>query len=598
MADREDDKQEPEPKVPRTPGLQHRYRTVRRRADALYELSVLITSTLEIGPLVELLLTQTRQVFGADRAAVFLRLPSGEVRCADAVGLSPHLLSTVARFYDQSAVGRAGEGRRAVYVADLQHDASLPELRQVAVEDGIRSIVAAPFRHQGRSLGALALYHDRPRDYDEETLDALTTFANQVAVALTNARLFEEAAKQVRHANFLADAGRLLNSSLEMGHVLDALSLSTIEVLGEGCAIYMLHNNADELTPTAYADALEGSRQERMAFLQAHLPRIGETGIGMAALHGEVMLIDADHPAGTEAPDPYRQAFGAHSYLAVPLLAQHHLIGVLVVWLFNPAIAFAPEDILLTRALADHAAVALENARLYEQELEAQQAKDAFLSAAAHELRTPLTAILGYVQLIRRVSAKEPNKFSRQMDVIWSQAQRLNRLVETILDMSNIEQGRLSLSLERLDLWSAVDGALEHLRASARPDLSFDLRPGAAPCWVTGDRVRLEQVFSHLIANAIKYSPLNGTISIEMDNQESRAVLLISDNGPGMSADQLNQLFQRYYQGDTPHNRTGGLGLGLHISRAVIEAHGGTLSGGSTPGGAVFKVTLPAEAPG
>jgi signal transduction histidine kinase len=182
------------------------------------------------------------------------------------------------------------------------------------------------------------------------------------------------------------------------------------------------------------------------------------------------------------------------------------------------------------------------------------------------------------------------------LNVIWSQAQRLNRLVETILDISNIEQGQLTLHLERLDLWTVVNNALDRLRATTRPGLVFDVRASTPHCWVMGDSTRLEQVFGHLIANAIKYSPANGTVVIAMENQASRAVVRIVDAGTGMTTGQLAQLFQRYYQGDTPLNRSGGLGLGLYISRAIIEAHGGAISAESTPGtGSVFQVTLPAE---
>jgi signal transduction histidine kinase len=581
-----------------TEAIRSRYLAERGRAEALYRLSTLVASTLEIGPIVALLVTQTRALFGADRAAVFLRNEAGEMHGVNAVGLSPEYLEAVGRFYQQAAGGRALATGQTVYIADATRDKTMGPLRKMARAEGFCSMVITPLIHQGAAVGALALYHDAVHSYTDEDIAALTTFANQAAVALANARLFEESGRQVRRAKFLADMGRLLNSSLDMGQVLNSLTRAATEVLGEACAIYLLQRNDEALRLTAYADTRPGPDRERFRYLDARPPRLGESGIGAAALRGEMRLVEAERPAADGGPDPYLRAFGAHSYLVAPLVARDRLVGALVVWLFNPSIQFTPDDIQLTQAMAPHAAIALENARLYQRELHAQQAKDEFLSSVSHELRTPLTAILGYTQLMRKSAEDAPGRFQQQINIIWSQAQRLNRLVETILDISSIEQGQLNLNLERLDLWSVAMSALDRQRASSRPGLAFALGDAGTAAWVMGDRARLEQVFGHLIANAIKYSPKEGTVRIDMGLRDSRATVRIADEGPGMTEAQLAELFQRYYQGDTPLNRTGGLGLGLYISRAIIEEHGGSLQAESSQGGATFLVSLPAEAGG
>lgn len=580
----------------REASLERRYLAAQRRAQALYDLSTLITSTRAIDPIVELLLTQARQVFDADRAAVFLRDPGGTLRCVNAVGLSESYLAAVNEHYRRSAGGAAEMRRQPIYVGDAQTDPLMGHLHAAVMREGIRSMVVAPFIHEESALGALTLYHDTPHPYVADDLVALTTFANQVAAALANARLFIAAERQLRRANFLVETGRLLNSSLEMGQVLHALSRSVTEVLGEACAIYLLHKNEEDLTLAAYTDTRPADGSDRLAYLQAHLPRLGGGGIGQATLHGETRLVDGDHPLADEVPDTYRTAFGAHTYLVTPLLAQQRLVGAVVVWLFDPRLTTTPDDIQLLDALADQAAIALENARLYERELRAQQAKDEFLSAVSHELRTPLTAILGYTQLMRKSALDEGSRFGQQVNIIWSQAQRLNRLVDSLLDISNIEQGQLHLTLARVDLWGVVQGALERVRASSRPGLLFEVDVQTTECWVQADAARLSQVFEQLLVNAMKYSPADGTICLELLTTDSRAIVRIRDSGPGLSAAQLSRLFRRYYQSDIPLNRTGGLGLGLYISRAVIEAHGGTISATSAPGGgAAFQVTLPCE---
>lgn len=580
---------------PSVDGGMNRNQAARQRT-ALYDLSTLITSALEIDPIVELLLTQTRQLFDADRAAVFLATRHGGIRCVNAVGLSPAYVAAVSGLYNQQPAGGLLGTRHPVYIPDAPTDPALAALQDQIRQEGFCSLVVVPFVHQGQSIGLLSLYHDTPRAYSAEDLAVLSTFANHVAVALVNARLFEDAARQVRRSTFLAEAGRLLNSSLEMNQVLNSLVQAVTDVLAEACGIYLLRNNEDELDLTAYADHIDAAVATRRSFLEERPPRLGVPGIGLAALRGEAMLFDALAGPLPEGVDLYAQEFGAHAYLAVPLLAQNRLVGALVIWLFNPALRFTADDVALAQALADRAAVALENARLYERELRAQQAKDEFLSSVSHELRTPLTAIMGYTQLMRKNAPSENTRLNQQVNIIWSQAQRLHRLVETILDVTNIEQGQLTLNLERLGLWALVGTAFERLRSTTRPGLTFTTRQDTPECWIMGDRQRLEQVFGHLLANAIKYSPPNGTIEIDLSNQVGRAVVRVSDRGPGMSIDQLAHLFQRYYQGNTPLNRAGGLGLGLYISRAIIEAHGGTIRAESSPGaGATFYITLPAE---
>jgi signal transduction histidine kinase len=568
----------------------------RRRGAALYDLSTLINSAHEVGAIVALLITQVRQVFNADRAAVYLLSRAGRVHCPDAFGLSEAYLDAVNQLYAQGAGGRVLNSRRTLYIADAQTDPVMGPLRDLAAREGFRTLVIAPFLYQGTPLGALALYHDGRHEYGDDDLAALNTFANHVAVALTNVRLFEDAARQVRRLDFLAETSRLLNSSLDLGRVLHALTRSATDVLAEACAIYLLRKNDDALALTAFSAQGDDAPPARQAFLQNHTPRLGEPGIGGAVLRGELLLVDGDHPAAPGQSDPFITELGAHSYLVVPLLAQERLVGALVLWLFNPALQFAPEDITLARELADRAAVALENARLYERELRSQQAKDEFLSAVSHELRTPLTAILGYSQLIRKGLGGDVSRFAQQVDVIWSQAQRLHRLVETILDISNLETGDFVLNLERLDLYALVHTVLERVRPGARPDLAFAVAQDGTHCWMTGDRRRLEQVFSHLLSNAIKYSPARGSVRVAMGCATGRAEVRITDSGPGMTTAQLANIFQRYYQGDTPINRAGGLGLGLYIGRTIVEEHGGTLSAESTPGaGATFCVSLPAE---
>ncbi len=583
------------PAPPADPGLLEQLLAARRRATALYDLSTLITSAHELAPIVELLLTKARQAFRADRAAVFLEGPDQRIRCLNAVGLSPAYLSAVLHSYDEVGGGLLHASERALVIPDAWADPAPGPLRALAGREGFHTLVLAPFLRQAAVVGMFALYHDTVTAYTPDDLAQLNTFANHVAVAFTNVRLFEATERQLRRSHFLAEAGRLLNSSLDLRQVLRALTQAAIEVLGEGCAIYLLRPNEDNLALAAYAEQDGAAARARRAFLETNTPRLGEPGIGHAAMRGELLLVTAPPRPGNSG-DAYLDAMHATAYLVVPLLVQERLLGALVLWLFHPGHGFGADDMDLARELADRAAVALEHARLYERELRAQQIKDDFLASVSHELRTPLTAILGYTQLMRKSLEGESSRFSQQLDIIWSQAQRLRRLIETIVDISSLEQGRLALSLERLDLWPLVHRVLARLRTGMRSGLQFDVHQATPECWITGDPARLEQVFSHLLTNAVKYSPAPGAVQVTLAREDDRAVVCIRDRGPGMTASQLGELFQRYQQGDTPLNRTGGLGLGLFISRAIVEEHGGSITADSAPGdGTTFCVRLRAE---
>lgn len=574
--------------------LRARYAAQTERSTALQQLSALVAGSREIDPIARMVLLETRRLFGADRAAVFLRGADNSVSCVAAIGLSQDYVDAVNRFYMQSAGGRAAATLDIVYVADAQGDDVMGPLRAMARSEGYCSLIVVPFVKGGEAIGALTLYHDMWHEYGTDDSTALNTFANQIAVAIDNAMLFEESQRQLARLTFLAEAGRMLNSSLELNQVFSGVAQAAARLIGGGCGLYLMQLNEAALELRIYYDQSVEEQPRRQSYLAAHRPGIGTGPIGAAAAGSRSQLVRRDHEA-TEA-DPYLRPIGSHAYLAVPLRVQERVIGTLVLWLFNPLRQFSPNDITLAEALADRAAVALENARLYEQERNAQRAKDEFLSSVSHELRTPLTAIKGFTQLISRRLQHDPaqSQTYQQLLMIAGQADRLHRLIETILDISRIEQGQLQLKFELLNLYDLLQTVVERIQGTARATLSFEVEVVAQLCPLHGDRIRLEQVFAHLLSNAAKYSPSDGIVRATIRQVGQQVVVEISDQGPGIPAMEATRLFERYYQADTPINRAGGLGLGLYVTRAIVEAHGGTITVESVPGaGALFRVALP-----
>ena len=219
-------------------------------------------------------------------------------------------------------------------------------------------------------------------------------------------------------------------------------------------------------------------------------------------------------------------------------------------------------------------------------EQEAVQARDELLSVASHELRTPLTSMLLRLESVER---KYPG-----LDVVVRQSKRLANLVEQLLDLSRIRLGRLELVPEPVDLGDVVRTVAARIDAElARVGCSLSVRETAK---VTGtwDRLRLEQVVTNLLSNAIKFAP-GTTIEVEAHAERARARLLVRDHGPGIAPQDRERIFQRFER-TARHNR-GGMGLGLYITRQILQAHGGEIRVEATPGGgATFVVELPTRA--
>lgn len=222
------------------------------------------------------------------------------------------------------------------------------------------------------------------------------------------------------------------------------------------------------------------------------------------------------------------------------------------------------------------------------------RAREAFLSIATHELRTPVTSVKGYAQLALRALDHDPARLRQTLETLDGQTDRLARLITQLLDVSRIEAGRLRLELERIDFGLLVLTLVDTTRAHATPhEWEVDV---PTELYATIDPGRTEQVVSNLLENAVRYSPDGGTITVRLRREGSVVRLEVSDTGMGIPAADIGSVFERFYQAHSDRNY-GGMGLGLYISREIVERHGGTISVSSPPGGgARFTVVLPVQA--
>jgi signal transduction histidine kinase len=253
---------------------------------------------------------------------------------------------------------------------------------------------------------------------------------------------------------------------------------------------------------------------------------------------------------------------------------------------------FTDEEQQVITNFAYQLGIAADNARLFEAQQEALQVKDQFLSIVSHELRTPLTTIKGYAQMLHRRLTGDPDgeRFATNID---SQVSRLGRLVDDLLDVTRFTRGQFELRRQRVDLRPLLEDIVARFRVvSPNHTLRLDLDdPSYQGYW---DRDRLEQVMNNLVSNAIKYSPEGGNITISTVGMDGEVRISVRDQGVGIPEEEQEQLFERFYRGRGQSKDISGLGLGLYVTRRIVEAHGGTIRVESrAQEGSEFAFTLP-----
>ena len=288
------------------------------------------------------------------------------------------------------------------------------------------------------------------------------------------------------------------------------------------------------------------------------------------------------------------------SYLAVPVIGRRgDVLGGLFFGHSQPGV-FTERHQQLAAGVAGWAAIALDNARLYQDAEEANRLKDEFLATLSHELRTPLNAVLGWAYMLRQ-RTMQPALQQRALESLERNARAQVQLVEDLLDVSRIMAGKLRVKSDAVDLSMVVTNAVDTVRAGvAAKGLGLNVHlPAERRLLVTGDADRLQQVVWNLVSNAVKFTPAGGRVDVDVRTVDEKAQIVVRDTGQGIDPSFRPLLFQRFRQMDASKTRVhGGLGLGLSIVRHLVEAHGGTVAVESDGAGrgATFRVVLPLRA--
>jgi signal transduction histidine kinase len=409
----------------------------------------------------------------------------------------------------------------------------------------------------------------------------------------------ERLRRQASRLAALAEASRVFAGGLDYATTLETVARRLAELIGDGALIRMVSEDGAWLVPVAVYHPDPARAALRRKVLQASPQRVGEGLTAQVLRTGQVLRIsnltaEAIHHQMKPEYWPYLE--GACSLLIAPLLHRRQVMGHITLLRDAGRPPYTMEDETLLEDLAHRAAQAIENARLYGQAQAAVAARDEFLSIASHELRTPLTALRLALENLRRVTAREvaigPSpQLERVLAASERAGQRLEKLVEALLDVSRIHMGRLELDVEELDLGTVV--------AEAVSGLDDELRQSGSAVDVQGehtvghwDRLRLGQVLTNLLANAVKYGA-GKPIELRFGAREARAWVAIRDHGIGIDPADQRHIFERFERAVSSQNY-GGLGLGLYIVKRILEAHGGAVKVESRPGeGATFEVELP-----
>jgi signal transduction histidine kinase/DNA-binding response OmpR family regulator/uncharacterized protein YigA (DUF484 family) len=485
--------------------------------------------------------------------------------------------------------------KRAFAIEDVMTDPRIEPMRPSMRRASIRSVMFLPLMIQNEVVGLIRLDAiGVTRRFADDELSLGQTLASQVAVAMQNARLYQaEQFRAVRQAA-LYQVGRRMTATLDPQELMNSVVEAAQHDLGFDRVMILLTN---EPAGEVYMAAASTNFSELVP--PDYRQRMGRGMIGQAAQSGQTQWSN-DTRAHT-AYFPVGQ-WNPLSELCVPMKAGARVIGVVNVE-SDAANAFSEEDVRLLESLSGQLTVALENARLYEEQKqtaeklrEVDRLKTEFLASMSHELRTPLNSIIGFSRVILKgIDGPLSDLQKQDLEAIHGSGQHLLGLINNILDISKIEAGKMELTFEEVDMKQTIKTVMSTaigLNKGKPIELRTQVPDDLPTVWV--DATRSRQVLLNLVSNASKFTD-QGSITCFASYDHQFVTIGVRDTGIGIPPDKLGMIFDEFTQVDASTTRRyGGTGLGLAISRRFVEMHGGKIWVESELGrGSTFYFTLP-----
>ncbi|WP_437935099.1 ATP-binding protein [Sorangium sp. So ce341] len=399
---------------------------------------------------------------------------------------------------------------------------------------------------------------------------------------------------------FLAAASAALSDSLDLQGTLDRLGRLTVPELADWCVIQTLPEfEAARRVTLTHADP-ETVKRARALFREMEPPP------ALAALMEQVLCTerpelvrDLSHPllASLGEHAAFRRlvrALGITSAMVVPMVARGRTFGCITLATAESGRVYDEADLAVAHDLAQRAALAADNARLYEAAQRAIELRDNVLATVSHDLRNPLSAIITAAAVMtKRAAARGEKGDAKAIQAIQRSAHRMDRLLHDLLDFASLRAGRLALRRQPQDPREISREAVETFESQAQEKgIHLGVAPAEDVPLVVCDRDRVLQVLSNLLSNALKVTGAQGAVTVRCEHREEHVVFSVADTGPGIPEDELPYLFERFWRGQ--RNGYKGTGLGLAIARELVVAHGGTIQVESRVGvGTTFRFTIP-----
>ena len=570
-----------------TAGAIVKARLLQETQQRAYQLSTLndltrqLTSTLELEPLLQNILENAVSILNCEAGSLFLvdentddlifKVTVGPPSSSELIGQRVPAGSGI--------VGRAAQQREAV----VENQAQTSPRHFIAADQQTgftsKSLLAVPLLFKDRVIGVIEVINRKdglPFIEDDQTL--LSAFAGQAAVAIENARLYtltdQELAARVEELSVMQRIDRELNASLEINRAMRiTLEWAMRQSKAEAGLIGML---GDEKLRVMAEQGYEGLNSHHFedGWLSLDMPTV-KTAVQTAQPQQVSLQTDAE-----ESILP-----GAHTQIIIPIRREADVIGMLLL----ESVSDSQQDVAFLNRLSDHAAIAISNAQLYEEVQQANDAKSEFVSFVAHELKNPMTSIKGYTELLAAGAVGEINEMQNNfLHTIRSNVERMSTLVSDLNDNSKIEAGRLRLDYKAVKLSEVVD---EVTRSTTRQiedkkqTIELQVPESLPPVWA--DQTRVSQVMTNLVSNSHKYTQEEGKIILGAEVSENQwdpdgaaqvVHIWVKDNGIGISAEDQQKIFSKFFRSDDQKAREApGTGLGLNITKSLVEMQGGKI---------------------
>jgi signal transduction histidine kinase/HAMP domain-containing protein len=593
---------------------QETLRQERDLAEALQDVTAALTSSLDLETVLDRVLDQVSRVIPNEACNIIL-IEDEQAKPVRWLGYERFgVEETISRaslsLSETPTLKRMLSSQEPIIISDV---ATEPDWLSLSGMDWLRSYAAAPIVVCDQVIGFLGVDSSIPNYFQPHQLEHLRAFASRAAIAIENARLYQQireyatelearvaaATQEIRQrADELAalyEIGKEITATLDLDRMLRTIADEAVRLVGADKSLILLVDAGEERLTRAVGHGYTQAQLDKHTFeefldgisgwvLREKVPTLSEN-------------IQTDERNRGKALASARQSSDRSAAVA-PLLIEDEVIGTLTVINTGPAKSFRLDDLKLVSMLAGQAAIAIQNAQLYEAAQEADHVKSAFLASMSHELRTPLNSIIGFTGIILQGLAGPLNpEQGKQLNMVRDSSRHLLDLINDVLDISKIEAGQLETVRESFDMREAIDKVARTMTPMAEENglrLTTDVSPLVGQ--VTSDRRRVEQILINLVNNGIKFTD-QGEVRVECEISGDWMVTRVVDTGIGIKPEDMGKLFEPFRQIDTGLARQHeGTGLGLSICKRLVKMLGGEVWVESEWGvGSTFTFTLPMD---